>query len=209
MTESIREFLTLIPRFDRVLGPQDQRTIALRQVLTTILKDVGLTELIDEEDGLEAWSAALTDFAVSTAEQLLAASVSTCDPTDHALLEARDRLAFWLIEAGRVDAAMEQLNLLLREYASVLGSDHHWTKRVRDELEVLSLATSITQDISRVWNPRLAAFEPLSDEIRGIAIAHALAKGWVIPDPSMHVLLDSARNLLTSLRECDVTYGDE
>ena len=62
--------------------------------------------------------------------------------------------------------------------------------------EVRSRAISLAEALRDRWNEDLLEFSEEARAMTGLALAHAVAKGWIEPDPSKIGYFESAEDLL-------------
>ncbi len=62
--------------------------------------------------------------------------------------------------------------------------------------DVRSRAIRLAQALRDRWNEDLLEFSEETRAMTGLALAHAVAKGWIEPDPSMIGYFESAEGLL-------------
>jgi hypothetical protein len=64
------------------------------------------------------------------------------------------------------------------------------------EVDVRSQAIRLAEMLSEAWNEDLIDSSDEIDAMTGLALAHAVAQGWIEPDPSMTQYFASAEDLL-------------
>lgn len=62
--------------------------------------------------------------------------------------------------------------------------------------EVRSRAISLAEALRDRWNEDLMEYAEETRALTGLALAHAVAKGWIEPDSSMVGYFESAEDLL-------------